>query len=83
MHTDLYDNASFLFNEIIPKRGREIYFSSKNAHPNANAILSFQMKSKISMHPKQSLKKKIKKRSREHLTQIKNVSYLFMLEKDA
>ena len=57
----------FLFNEILPKRGREIYFSSKNAHPNANAILSFQMKSEISMHPKQS-SKKIRKRSREHIT---------------
>ena len=46
----------FLFNEILPKRGREIYFSFQNAHPNANAILSFQTKSKISMHPKQSSK---------------------------
>ena len=46
----------FLFNEVLPKRGREIYFSSKNAHPNANAILSLQMKGKISMYPKQSLK---------------------------
>ena len=58
MHTDLYDNGSFLFNEILPKRGREIYFSSKNAHPNANAILSVQTKSEISMHPKQSSKQK-------------------------
>ena len=58
----------FLFNEILPKRGREIYFSSKNAHPNANALLSFQMKSEISMHPKQSSKQIIKKRSREHIT---------------
>ena len=42
----------FLFNVIPPKRGREIYFSSqKNAHPNANAILSFQTKREISMHP--------------------------------
>ena len=59
----------FLFNEILPKRGREIYFSSqKNAHPNANAILPFQMKSKISMHPNQSFKAKTKKNSREHQT---------------
>ena len=57
----------FLFNEILPKRGREIYFSFQNAHPNANAILYFQTKSKISMHPEQSLKQ-LKKRSREHLT---------------
>ena len=56
----------FLFTEILPKRGRQIYFSFQNAHPNANAILSFQMKSKISMHPKQSLKQ-FKNRSREHL----------------
>ena len=54
----------FLFNEILPKRGREIYFSSKNAHPNTNEILSFETKSEISMHPKQS-SKKIRKRSRE------------------
>ena len=52
----------FLFNEILPKKGREIYFSSKNAHPNANAILSFQTKSEISMHPKQT-SKQIRKRS--------------------
>ena len=56
----------FLFNEILPKRGRDIYFFSKNAHPNANAILSFQTKSEISMHPKQS-SKQIRKRSREHI----------------
>ena len=56
----------FLFNEILPKRGREIYFSFQNAHPNANAILSLQTKSKISMNPKQSLKQ-LKKRSREHV----------------
>ena len=56
----------FLFNEILPKRGRET-FLPKNAHPNANAILSFQTKSEISMHPKQCLKK-IRKRSREHQT---------------
>ena len=39
----------------------------ENAHPNANAILSFQTKREISMHPKQS-SKQIKKRSREHQT---------------
>ena len=75
MHTDLYDNANF------PLQWNST-FLPKNAHPNANAILSFQTKSKISMHPKQYLKK-IWKRSREHITQIKNVSYLFVLEKDA
>ena len=57
----------FLFNEILPKRGREIYFSSKNAHPTTNATLYFQRKSKISMHPKQS-SKQIRKISREHIT---------------
>ena len=46
----------FLFNEVLPKRGREIYFYSKNAHPNTNATLSFKTKSEISMHPKQSSK---------------------------
>ena len=51
----------FLLNEILPKRGREIYFYSKNAHPNTNATLSFQMKSKISIHPNQSFKAKNKK----------------------
>ena len=58
----------FLFNEILPKRERERFaFIPKNAHPNANAILPFQMKSEISMHPKQS-SKKIRKKSREHQT---------------
>ena len=63
----------FLFNEILPKRGREIYFSFQNAHPNSNAILSFQMKSKISMHPKQSLKQ-LKKRSRDRIFRRLGVS---------
>ena len=63
MHTDLYDNAIFPY----LREGERFTFLPKNAHPNANAILSFQMKSDISMHPKQS-SKKIKKRSREHLT---------------
>ena len=46
---------------------RRFTFLPKNAHPNANAIIPFQMKSEISMHPKQS-SKKIGKRSREHQT---------------
>ena len=57
----------FLFNEILPKRGREIYFYSQNAHPNANVILSFQTKSEISMHPKKS-SKQIRNISRKHMT---------------
>ena len=49
------------------REGERFTFLPKNAHPNANAILYFQMKSEISMHPKQS-SKQIRKRSREHQT---------------
>ena len=60
--------------------GERFTFLPTNAHPNANAILPFQTKSEISMHPNQSFKAK-KKRDLENINQ--NVSYLFMLEKDA
>jgi len=33
------------------REGERFTFLPKNAHPNANAILSFQTKSEISMHP--------------------------------
>ena len=49
------------------REGERFTFLPKNAHPNANAILFFQMKSEISMHPKQS-SNKIRKKSREHQT---------------
>ena len=49
------------------REGERFTFLPKNAHPNENAILSFQTKSEISMHPKQS-SKQIKKRSIEHIT---------------
>ena len=49
------------------REGERLTFFPKNAHPNANAIISFQMKSEMSMHPKQS-SKQIRKRSRENQT---------------
>ena len=49
------------------REGERFTFLPKNAHPNANAILPFQTKSEISMHPKQS-SKQIKKISRENQT---------------
>ena len=41
----------FLFNELYLREGERFTFLPKNAHPNANAILSFQMKREIAMHP--------------------------------
>ena len=49
------------------REGEIFTFLPKNAHPNANAIVSFQTKREISMHPN-NIQGKIKKRSREHQT---------------
>ena len=49
------------------REGEGFTFLPKNAHPSENAILSFQTKTEISMHPN-NLQGKIKKRSREHQT---------------
>ena len=57
----------FLFNEILPKRGREIFFSSKKCTPKCKCNSIFQTKREISMHPN-NLQGKIKERYRECLT---------------
>ena len=49
------------------REGERFTILPESAHPNANAILSFQTKSEISIHPKQ-FSKQIRKRSRENLT---------------
>ena len=58
----------FLFNEILLKRGREIYFSSQKCTPKCKCNSIFSNKKGNINAPQQSLKQKIKKRSREHLT---------------
>ena len=62
------------------KEGERFTFLPKNAHPNANAILPFQTKSEISMHPKQS-SKQIRKRSRKQITYIKMFPIFSCLKK--
>ena len=57
----------FLFNEILPKRGREIYFSSQKCTPKCkcNSIFSNE---KGNVNAPQQYSRQIKKRSREHQT---------------